>query len=498
MRANIRSVAFALACCAAMSAGVAAHEGVVVGHSPEDPEGVPPCPTLEPLKLFLLPDARLGGPIDEGAYLPIPQGDANAMTRMVTNALLARPEFGGFVYVKDTPDMAYVDAANPCHAMTTAFTGGQPFTVGLMRSHWPDGINFMLADPFGAMVLMENGAAWTYGDQNGGHVHPLWLSRRAGRYFIGSRVTSSFFAPSDDFSLTFATTPECAAAVAFDMSGIFNADVIDSDAVDAPTSFDGAGRSWVLNGLYGTDRGIPINGALDVFQLGGPNAGFLTGSALNCLFDDGSSSTLATLILSAAGQNDFYQSVELLIGASGAFTNADSLVVRMNYSSGSQQVVTVRRAASSPRFFPINDWLITGQPLPHLSVGPSGTRDGGGFVRSTGSGIDNETSPPESFYFQRVTFPVDATRELLSIAFDNYSGVGRIGVFAATGMREVPCLDGDVDADGDVDLDDAQALVHVLIDVPLRALHVYRSDINHDGSADALDIAHFLTAMLGM
>ncbi len=55
---------------------------------------------------------------------------------------------------------------------------------------------------------------------------------------------------------------------------------------------------------------------------------------------------------------------------------------------------------------------------------------------------------------------------------------------------------GDIDADGDVDLDDAEALVNVLLGSPLDPDHVLRSDLNDDGMADGLDIPVFIGAFL--
>jgi len=247
-----------------------AHQGVVVGHSPFSEEGEPPCPTVEPLKMFLLPDPRIGGPIAVGADWPGQPGQAIFMTRLATNALLARPEFGGFVYVADTPGLDYVDVGNMCHAMTTAHTGGMPFTTSMQRDAAPGEAHFAMADPFGVVRFFEDGDAWTFGSEAAGHSHPFWLLRRAGRFAAGYRIISNFFDESDEFSLVFEGGPDCFRAISLDISSVFNADVVDSDPVDAPVSFDGAGRFWLLEGLFGTGRGLPGDGRLGAFQLGGP------------------------------------------------------------------------------------------------------------------------------------------------------------------------------------------------------------------------------------
>ncbi|MCB9855621.1 MAG: hypothetical protein H6818_08010 [Phycisphaerales bacterium] len=55
---------------------------------------------------------------------------------------------------------------------------------------------------------------------------------------------------------------------------------------------------------------------------------------------------------------------------------------------------------------------------------------------------------------------------------------------------------GDIDDDGDVDLDDASALVAVLLGSPMDPAHVARSDLNGDGQRNGLDVAAFLGAIL--
>lgn len=55
---------------------------------------------------------------------------------------------------------------------------------------------------------------------------------------------------------------------------------------------------------------------------------------------------------------------------------------------------------------------------------------------------------------------------------------------------------GDIDADGDIDGDDANALVAVLLGAPLTPEHVSRSDLNGDSMQDGLDIGPFVDAWL--
>ncbi len=469
-----------------------AHDGIVAAHSP--PNGAPgQCATDHPLQLFVLPEPRVGGPLLPGETAPaIPAAAAAVLARVSPSALLARPELGGFVYSASSPGLDLIDAANPCHAVTLQFTAGTPFVIRLDRRYWPDdGQNLMMADPFGALVLLEDGQSYTYANQSQAHVHPLWLARRPGRFHIGLGFSSDYFFESEPFSTSFVTATECFEPVPLDLSPAFNADVVDSDAGDNPTSFDGAGRSWLLNGHLGTQSGLPLNGELDLFQLGGPAGARLSGAAANCLFDNGVLSSAATIDLAAQSRNGPYESLELLIGAAGAFTSADQLVVRMTYATGNPQVVTIRRAAANPKFFPLNDWRITTSPLPHLAVGRAGDRTGGGFVRSTGSAVD--IAAGSTNYFQRVTFPVDRARELRSISFDDYIGANRVGVFAITGIAAQTCPNGDFDQNQFVDAADFASLpaCWTAPDVQVGSAPCNAFDIAQDDDIDLRDFAEF-------
>jgi len=61
-----------------------AHQGVVVAHSPFNDAGAPPCPTLDPLKLYLLQNEAIGGPITDGEAAPASAGEATLLTRLAT------------------------------------------------------------------------------------------------------------------------------------------------------------------------------------------------------------------------------------------------------------------------------------------------------------------------------------------------------------------------------------------------------------------------------
>ena len=45
-------------------------------------------------------------------------------------------------------------------------------------------------------------------------------------------------------------------------------------------------------------------------------------------------------------------------------------------------------------------------------------------------------------------------------------------------------------------MDDALALVAVLVDAPINPMHIDRSDLNHDGRADGRDIQALSDAIL--
>jgi hypothetical protein len=481
------------------------HEDIFVGHSPDAPGAPPPppCVTDFPLKLYPADNVAVGGSIPPGGGLPASISQVFTLPHVSISAALAKPEFGGFVYGATgfgTPGLNFIDPTNLCHGMSTSFTNGLPFVVNLVRTVWQDGINYQMAEPFGTPILQEDGDLWQFGDStNGGHVHPPTLARRPGTFLNGYQFTSDQFLPSDEFTLRFATIPKCFAAVPINMSSVFNADVVDSSVTDVPASFDAAGHFWVLNGLYGTTLGLPVSGVLDAFQLGGPGGTGLGGANLNCIFDNGAFSSAATINLLANGQAGMYESMELLIAASGSFTSADVLVVHLHYNSGTDQIVNVRQAVSVPRFFPITDWQVTTTPVPLLAVGPSGNRNGGGFVRSNGTGIDSSAVPANSFYFSRVTFPVDKTRTLQTLTFDDYTGNGRLGIFAVSVITPALCHDGDFDNNYYVDLVDYAQFAGCMtgpLGGPVMGMCVIL-DFDADTDVDLRDFAAFGRAFTG-
>ncbi len=490
---------------------IAQHQDMFVGHSPPDnsPPPTQPCPTLTPLKLFIADNAAVGGAIPPGGGDPANPGALITLAPVAFNANLAETARGGFNFAISQPGLNYIGVDNACHGMNTAFTGGQFFETFLQRITFSDGVDFAMTQGV-SPILLEDGHDWKFGDSNsGGHTHPFFLAHRAGNYLSEFRLTASIgFQPSDPFTLRFRTDPECTVTIPVDLTGAFNADVIDSDALDSPTPFDSAGHSWLINGLYQTDRGIPIHGRLDAFLLGGPDATGLVGSNPNCLFDNGVLSTAATIDLTQARLDRQYLALELLVGASGDFTCltgqiCQKLVMQMTYATGNVQVVNVRRLplpiGFDPVYVPLNDWGVTGDPPPLLAVGPSGRRDGGGFARSNGAGLDASIVPTDSFYFQRATIPLDPARTLRTIRFDDYVDGGRVGIFALTLVAADVCRDGDFDEDEDVDLlDFAEWIACMTSDGVIYkddACAVF--DVHRDGDVDLSDWGQFQSVFEG-
>jgi len=401
---------------------------IVVG---VNPQGGPP------LKLFT--DASLigasghGPSVGPGAILPI--------VRINLISSYAQPRFGGYSFsTNGFSDLGLDYAAAPYNLDINQLPGPPAdFSVRFKRLLYSRPSEFAVYTPSGLPRMVEDNDEYAFGTStNGGHVHPLWLARRPGLTRWDMQITSDQWLASDNYTYYLTTVPGRGTLVPLDMTSIFNADVVDSDGTDTPTSFDAAGNSWVLNGNYATTAGLPASGQLDGFQLGGPTGAGLVGSALNALFDNGALSTSATLDLQATGQADQFLSLEFLVGAAGSFTTSDILNVTLTYTDNTTRVVAIRQGTSDwLPYRPIDNWQQSSTPRPWTAVGASGDRTIG-FARSTGAAIDNAAGA--TMFFFRACTPADSTRTLKSIAFADYTGSNRVGVFAILAIKKAPLV----------------------------------------------------------
>jgi hypothetical protein len=399
---------------------------IVVGEHP--PGGMP-------LKLFT--SGTLVGASGHGPSAP--PGAIFPVVRVPLTSLYSQPRYGG--YSSSTTgysDIGFDYAAAPYHLALSKLDPSPPdFVVRLKRLGYSRPADFAMYNPYGTPKMVEDGDEYQFGDAfDGGHVHPLMLMRRPGLVRWDMQFTSDAWTASDPYFYYFTSVPGRAAIVPIDISSLFNADVVDSDPDDTPTSFDGGGHCWVLNGLYDTAAGLPADGQLAGFQLGGPEASGLLESNHNVLFDDGSLSLAATLDLAIAGQADNYLSIEFLLAGAGAFSSSDVINVTLTYADDSTKSVQIKQgSASYLSYRMIDDWQQTVEPRPWLAVGRSGDRTAG-FARGTGSGID--TAAGESTYLFRATTQVDCARTLRRIFFGDYNGANRVGVFAVIAIKKAP------------------------------------------------------------
>lgn len=361
------------------------------------------------------------------------------------------PQFGGFTFgTKGVSDMGldFAPAAGP-FGLTFDKLPGPPlcYTLNIKRLQYSDPAELALYGTTGLPELLEDDDEYDFGtagsfancgvSPNFGHVHPFWLMRRPGVVQWDIQLTSDQWLPSDPYTYYFTTVPGRGTLVPIDMSAVFNADVVDSDMGDSPTSFDSGGNVWLLNGLYGTGAGLPVDGLLYGFQLGGPSAAGLQGSNSNALFDNGTLSLGATVDLVTAGQDDAYLSVEFLIGGAGTFTDADVINVTFEYSDASTQMIDIKRTASAiwHAHRPMGNWEQVSMPRPQLAIGPNGDRTAG-FARSTGSGVD--AGAGENFFFFRAPSIVDRTKTLTEIQIADYTGTNRVGIFGIVAIKQAP------------------------------------------------------------
>ncbi|MCG8406632.1 MAG: NHL repeat-containing protein [Phycisphaerales bacterium] len=73
-------------------------------------------------------------------------------------------------------------------------------------------------------------------------------------------------------------------------------------------------------------------------------------------------------------------------------------------------------------------------------------------------------------------------------------GIGSLS--GPTDLLFFPLLLGDIDGDGDVDLNDVGPFVDALLGSPQAPIHLSRSDLDDNGAADGNDIAEFIAILL--
>jgi len=86
--------------------------------------------------------------------------------------------------------------------------------------------------------------------------------------------------------------------------------------------------------------------------------------------------------------------------------------------------------------------------------------------------------------------------DLVEISVYNGS-VGETVALDKIELIAIPPTPGDIDGNHTVDLNDAVALVNVLLGTPLHSGDTARADLNNDGIADGRDIQFFLDDLLG-
>lgn len=163
-------------------------------------------------------------------------------------------------------------------------------------------------------------------------------------------------------------------------------------------------------------------------------------------------------------------------GNLGGGSNANGMQVAMNNSN--TLGVTGASAANAATAKNGFDYLI-----PYADIGVAGLTGGdvkiAAFILKTNGEVTNQWLPGLGGGYNNLGFDPDLT----TIPQDQFITVSL-------------ALPGDIDADQDVDLADADALVNVLLDQPSNPSHPGRSDLNHDGIVDARDIAAMTEAMM--
>ena len=418
---------------------------IVLGVCGGEPSGddVFDCPEADAGSLKLFDASNIQGiagdgpGVPMGAIIPIRRIDPASSSGV---NIYRSPEFGGYSFgTRSLADIGTDYALSPFFPALNKLPGSVfSFEIRTERIAYSNPADFAYYSVFGLPLMVNDGDDAFFGDQGDAHFHPFWLMRRPGLVSWTYRYTSNVaFEDSDPITHVWTSVPGRGEFVPLDMTSVFNADLVDSDNADTPVSFDGAGNSWLLDGHYGSDAGLPVDGFLSEFQLGGANGSLLSGANANALFDNGTLSSAAVIDLVANGQDDQFLSVEFLIAAAGNITASDVINITLQYADGTDQNVAIKRRPQNIwlDYRMLDDWQQVASPQPILAVGPSGDNSNG-FARSTGSAID--VGAGENFYLFRAHTVAFDTKTLNAISIADYAGTGNVAIFAALGIKKAP------------------------------------------------------------
>ncbi len=416
---------------------------IVLGVCGGEPIGgdVDACPNGDGASLKLFEASNVQGIAGDGPGVPvggiIPIRRINPASSSGVN-IYRQPEFGGYSYgTRSLADIGTDYATAPYFPALSKLPGSVfSYQIETERIGYSNPSDFAYYSVFGLPLMVFDEDSAFFGDQGDAHFHPFWLMRRPGLVSWTFRYTSNVaFEDSDPITHYWTSVPGRGEYVPLDMTGLFNADLVDSDNADTPVSFDGAGNSWLLDGQYGSDAGLPVDGFLNEFQLGGVDGALLAGANANALFDNGALSSAAVIDLVANGQDDQYLSVELLMAASGSITSADSLNITLQYADGTNQAVAIKRRPQNLwlDYRMLADWQQPAVRTPVLAVGQNGGA-ADGFARSTGSAVD--AAAGENFYLFRAHTVASDSKTLNAISIADYTGNGNVAIFAALGIKK--------------------------------------------------------------
>ena len=116
----------------------------------------------------------------------------------------------------------------------------------------------------------------------------------------------------------------------------------------------------------------------------------------------------------------------------------------------------------------------------------------------------NLADEPRQTWLQLAPFGISSARQVTHIETDEGAetvtpSLGISPSFTRQQIRTfrlLPVGCGDVNGDGAVNMDDVTAFVAVLVGMPLDPADTARSDLNHDGVANGMDVASLVDCLL--